>query len=532
MNSLNLLIVDDEYYTVESIKKKLDWKSLGFNEIYCAYSLSQAQNIFLNHDVHILLSDIEMPKGSGLDLLEWARSQGECVSCIFLTSHAEFQYASKALKLNSSDYLLKPVDQAELLEAVKKAIENFTRHNQEKVLRQEADYWHHSKEKLEEDLWRRLALGMTPSSPTSILHEISKYHLSINIVNQSYYFILVQSKQIRSKETWDPNLLECAFKNILNEIIHKYVSKPKIVLLDQWTFLIPIPAVQTCVESIYQMVQEALSSLSQVIGGYFVSYVTEKSELSRIQTKITQGFAILKNQVQNQNAVLNEQSSFGYRREWSIPSESWYSLLVTQDLSILREKVSDLFNEMRKDNSLTRKELINIYFDFIQLIYSALERKGKSVRVLLGCEDISRQMEHAYDSLPNLQKFIYAILQQYEQYALQTQKNTEIISDIKTYIKGHINDELTRDTISQAVYLSPDYISHVFKEKTGGSLVDYINQQRIQYAQELLLESHQSIHDIAISCGFQNLSYFAKQFRKNTGVTPQEYRKRIKKQVS
>lgn len=184
---------------------------------------------------------------------------------------------------------------------------------------------------------------------------------------------------------------------------------------------------------------------------------------------------------------------------------------------------------MSRDNSLTRKELISFYYDFIQLIYSALGRKGKSARVLLASDDISKQLEHACDSISNLQKFINTILLRYEQYALQISKNTDIITDIKTYVKEHINDELTRETISQAVYLSPDYISHLFKERTGLSLVDYINQQRIQHAQELLIENHQKIHDIAISCGFQNLSYFAKQFKKVTGMTPQEYRKRIKK---
>ncbi|CCX38630.1 putative uncharacterized protein [Clostridium sp. CAG:1013] len=528
MNSLNLLIVDDEYYTVESIKKKLDWEALGIQKIFCAYSFSQAQKIFLEQDVHILLSDIEMPKGSGLDLLEWAQSLGKYVACIFLTSHAEFQYASKALKLNSSDYLLKPVNQAELLEAVKKAIENFTRLAQEKVLRQEADFWHHSKEKLEEDLWRRLALGMTPSTPTSILYEISRFHLSTSMINRSYYFILIQSKQIQSKEQWEPNLLEYALKNILSEIFSKNISSPDIVLLNQWTLLIPVPTEQTSKEMIYQTVSEAHSTLVQVFGGNFVSYVTEACELPQIQTKISEGLAILKNQVQNQNVILNEQSSFHYR-EWSIPTETWYSLLITQNISTLRERVASFFREMSRDNSLTRKELISFYYDFIQLIYSALGRKGKSARVLLASDDISKQLEHACDSISNLQKFINTILLRYEQYALQISKNTDIITDIKTYVKEHINDELTRETISQAVYLSPDYISHLFKERTGLSLVDYINQQRIQHAQELLIENHQKIHDIAISCGFQNLSYFAKQFKKVTGMTPQEYRKRIKK---
>lgn len=164
------------------------------------------------------------------------------------------------------------------------------------------------------------------------------------MINRSYYFILIQSKQIQSKEQWEPNLLEYALKNILSEIFSKNISSPDIVLLNQWTLLIPVPTEQTSKEMIYQTVSEAHSTLVQVFGGNFVSYVTEACELPQIQTKISEGLAILKNQVQNQNVILNEQSSFHYR-EWSIPTETWYSLLITQNISTLRERVASFLEK-------------------------------------------------------------------------------------------------------------------------------------------------------------------------------------------
>ncbi len=67
---MNILIVDDEYYIVQGILKNIDWLSLGINETYCAYSMKQALQILQEKEIHILLTDVEMPKGSGLDLIE------------------------------------------------------------------------------------------------------------------------------------------------------------------------------------------------------------------------------------------------------------------------------------------------------------------------------------------------------------------------------------------------------------------------------------------------------------------------------
>ncbi|MFR3166232.1 MAG: response regulator [Hungatella sp.] len=73
----------------------MEWESLGITEVFIAYSLKQAQDIFAAHTINLLISDIEMPKGSGLYLLSWLRCEGNRVQVIFLTNHADFHYASE-----------------------------------------------------------------------------------------------------------------------------------------------------------------------------------------------------------------------------------------------------------------------------------------------------------------------------------------------------------------------------------------------------------------------------------------------------
>ena len=68
---MNVLIVDDEPYSVQGINRSLPWKKLGVDETFEAYSLQQAQAVFQSHPVDLMICDIEMPKGSGIQLVDW-----------------------------------------------------------------------------------------------------------------------------------------------------------------------------------------------------------------------------------------------------------------------------------------------------------------------------------------------------------------------------------------------------------------------------------------------------------------------------
>ena len=99
------------------------------------------------------------------------------------------------------------------------------------------------------------------------------------------------------------------------------------------------------------------------------------------------------------------------------------------------------------------------------------------------------------------------------------------VSSVKRYIKEHLAEDLSREALADTVYLTSDYLSHLFKKETGYSLTNYIIHERIETAKLLLVQKNMSIREVAAACGFDNVSYFSKQFRSITGVTPREYRK-------
>lgn len=138
---MNLLIVDDEMLEVAVIEQMINREKFEIAEIYKAYSMNQATEILGNNEVSIVLSDIEMPKGSGLQLIEWIREKNLEIVPIFLTSHAKFEYAKKALMFQVKDYLLKPVQKEELERSLSSAISFLERQRQNKQNERYARYW-------------------------------------------------------------------------------------------------------------------------------------------------------------------------------------------------------------------------------------------------------------------------------------------------------------------------------------------------------------------------------------------------------
>ena len=112
---MRLLIVDDDVPTVETVWDSIAWRDIGITEVEIAHSVSQAKAVILRAPVDIVISDIEMPQASGLDLLAWIRGRGEETEFILLTCHERFDYAAHAIKLDAAEYLVKPFD-AEIMQ--------------------------------------------------------------------------------------------------------------------------------------------------------------------------------------------------------------------------------------------------------------------------------------------------------------------------------------------------------------------------------------------------------------------------------
>ncbi|WKL02895.1 helix-turn-helix domain-containing protein [Paenibacillus amylolyticus] len=104
----------------------------------------------------------------------------------------------------------------------------------------------------------------------------------------------------------------------------------------------------------------------------------------------------------------------------------------------------------------------------------------------------------------------------------------QVIDNVRTYIDNHYTKDLTLEWVSSLFYLSPSYLSHLFKEKTSENFTDYVNRLRISQAKQLLTSTDDKIYRVAKQLGYDNPKYFFRVFKKLTGWTPEEYRKQHK----
>ncbi len=104
-----LLIVDDEVHVVERLSATVPWLSMGIGQVHKAYSASEALSLLNQFSVDIVITDIQMPGMSGLELIAEISRKWKKTKTIILSGHSDFQYAKEAILHRTEDYLLKPV---------------------------------------------------------------------------------------------------------------------------------------------------------------------------------------------------------------------------------------------------------------------------------------------------------------------------------------------------------------------------------------------------------------------------------------
>jgi two-component system response regulator YesN len=92
------------------------------------------------------------------------------------------------------------------------------------------------------------------------------------------------------------------------------------------------------------------------------------------------------------------------------------------------------------------------------------------------------------------------------------------------YLDQHYAGEVSVEDVARSAFISPSRLSHVFKDATGMSLIDYLTQIRIDRAQHLLAETDRTVAEICFELGIQSPTYFTRLFRRMTGTSPSQYR--------
>ena len=122
---MKVLLVDDESYMTEYLKKLVDWKSYGFEEVLTASGGSIARDLIEQKKPELLVTDIRMPRVSGLDLVKYIDEKNYPTKTIILSGYSEFEYAQQALRYGVTEYLVKPILKKDFQISLEHVMEKF-----------------------------------------------------------------------------------------------------------------------------------------------------------------------------------------------------------------------------------------------------------------------------------------------------------------------------------------------------------------------------------------------------------------------
>lgn len=145
---------------------------------------------------------------------------------------------------------------------------------------------------------------------------------------------------------------------------------------------------------------------------------------------------------------------------------------------------------------------------------------------------LSHQYRRELDALPTVEALCAWAADALGRYAQSLfpfagARHAQVIRQCTAYIHDHYSQKITLEDMARRVYLSPSYLSRIFKRETGVNFNEYLNQVRIKKAQELLRIREIRMTDISLLVGFEDQSYFTRVFRRVTGALPRDYRERV-----
>lgn len=233
---MNLLIVDDQKTIVNGLRDGIDWKASGIDEVHTACSAREAKLVLMNFDIEILLTDIEMPEENGMELLEWTKTRYPEIVAIFLTSHADFEYARQAIKLGSFDYILQPARYEDVQHVVERAVVEARKNVHIKRLEEATQII--SKQR---DVALELMLTKSEAENYAEGEEIFKRLQEMfmtqyeHVVFYPCWIQIVRFEKIRHK--WNAGLLTLVFRNVLEELLEDVAVKACIAQVNLENYL-------------------------------------------------------------------------------------------------------------------------------------------------------------------------------------------------------------------------------------------------------------------------------------------------------
>lgn len=485
----SVMIVDDEYMILKGLEKIINWTDYDFKIVKAARNSKQALEFLETNDVDLIITDVNMPRISGLELIKMAKEAGKKFEFMILSGYQEFDYVRTGLQLGAIDYILKPVDSKALVKSLTKV---------KGILDSQSAIQKASVVSLNAQTQRLFENDLDQSSMSSLFHQL---RITPDVIKSGLTVIACN----RLSDFSNVEQLCQQYGQVLRFGYNRHLF---IGFIGGRGILL-------------KFVRE-LEDKGYITGESFITVGETVYEWQNISQSYDQAARLSK--IYKFYEKSNEFSSNNLRVDWLKQATLPKISLVKIKQSIALGEYAQLISELKNIFSdLTRQGANPSYVRQVAfLIYSELNVKvnfdektyQNYVIKINNADDLQTLMEISADVVKELAQ------------SVDNQKYSENIQRVMMLIQKDFYDDLSLKFVSDELHLNPDYLGQLFKKEVKMSFSKYLNEYRIQQAQDLLRNTNQSIAEIADNVGYTTTAYFYRNFKLICGLSPKEYRKK------
>jgi two-component system, response regulator YesN len=536
---IKLLVVEDVPRQRRAIINSVQWKEINIEIIGEAENGVEALSYIESFKPDIVLTDIEMPRMGGIEFAQRLKDIYPDIKVIFLTSHSDFEYARRAINLDVYNYISKPVNCEELLGVMESAAELCLREKdklmqEQKLKSQLEESLPALREKFfrelifgvytrEDDAWSKikfLNLSLSKGAYCVAIFEIDDFEMVTDNMTEENRQIVILQMINAVKESFINNK-SCVFIDILG---------PKFVILLQ----LDTNAELDEKEGIYNYFNAIHSTVREQLK-YNISLGISKisSEISSVPRLYNQAKKALKAKFSLGKSSMIMYEDFNYNEDIQLKVDAIHSnlkaVLNSGDKTQIDKFIDDVFSNVEGNKFISQTVIQNLCFAIINYSELALIEMNDNFDNVFAKGRFSWQKVTQFETVTHLKLWIKDVLYKVCEYisGKNNTKNKKIIDHIKMLISTKYFEELTVQDIAGEVYLSPNYVNLIFKSDTGFTIPDYITQYRISKAKALLEDQEIKVYEVGEMVGYKNKSHFTQLFKQITGMTPNEFRKKV-----
>lgn len=535
-----LLVVEDEEAIRKGIIKSIDWEELGYVVVGDVANGREGLEFALREKPDVILTDVRMPVMDGLAMAEAVLAQHSDIRIVILSGFADFEYAQQAIRFQVFDYLLKPTDKNKFIQCfirLKNELDEAHSEFMIQLSRQEKMY--DGLMKLREDFIIK-ALDYEMASGNLLSDWLDYLEIDFSGRDFAAGIIKIELSETFIKEVWgnEGKLLKFSYYNIANELLlGGCLGIPVVKSLREIIFIFNFKDRPFDQAKAIVILKKGSQALRELLGNKYIRISSglgaAVSEFSKLPGSYEQASISMDKAFYNNDSgcyVYRESSETAVQKKWleNYPSDS--NMILDETLAgnaqHVEELISAMFDSFQR-SSLSPRMVMDYAYNLCFKLHSSLIDCFSGEGQPLTERDYKKEI---YDmvSIEGLKEYVLAIFKEAALVFSGEKTNTpqDIIQSVKRFIKKNYSSDISLEMLSRKMFISPSYLSYLFKNVTGESYSDYLKNIRLNRAKELLEKnSDLKVFEVCYMVGYKEYKYFSQQFKKAFGTNPTELRK-------